>query len=515
MHGDARWDADELFLTIHQIDQLLPSLEAHCAEIACELSGMEVTPQMFRRMGGMWLMHFVHQLAAINSEDSTENNLLDLTIPFDSWTHHQLFVGDSGYRSQIFSLIDLVKSGRIGKLKNAEVRGVGAPRTNRIRRGLETLIQGPGRHHEVVTVVRPYIKQSLFSRMDAIRRTRRDVYWNDLEFAIEVGKAPNLSARKSLSIAIPVGGFESLVRAALPLMLPTCFSEELSGIVKSIDLVSERTTAIYSANGSQAHLPYQIVSAMWGEKGTKILSHQHGGHQGLDEICAAENYEVRASDRHYTMGWSDSRPSVKPLLVAMPQRASSLDRSRLLLMSLANSTVAYRLQPFCLPSHVQRCASETRQFIGNLKWPTKPVVRCESADIATLKLPESVSYEDFDLPGTVSASRSGLVIHNYLGVSWLETLAMNIPTVCFVPKGIHRFRAAAQPFIDALANAGIIHYSGREAADFVNSLRGNPSSWWRLAEVQEAREAFVARYANFSENWLEAWQAEFESLLAE
>ena len=92
---------------------------------------------------------------------------------------------------------------------------------------------------------------------------------------------------------------------------------------------------------------------------------------------------------------------------------------------------------------------------------------------------------------------------------------MDVPTVCFYDRRIFRPRAAAQPFIDAMANVGIIHYSGREAADFVNSLRGNPSSWWRLAEVQEAREAFVARYANFSENWLEAWQAEFESLLAE
>nr|MBU6203621.1 hypothetical protein [Acidobacteriota bacterium] len=119
------------------------------------------------------------------------------------------------------------------------------------------------------------------------------------------------------------------------------------------------------------------------------------------------------------------------------------------------------------------------------------------------------------LRGSVAASRAKLVIHNYLGTSWLETLAMDVPTVCFYDRRIFRPRAAAQPFIDALANAGIIHYSGREAANFVNSLRGNPSSWWRLAEVQEAREAFVARYANFSENWLEAWQAEFESLLAE
>ncbi|MGA1764728.1 MAG: hypothetical protein ACO4A3_08620, partial [Ilumatobacteraceae bacterium] len=108
----------------------------------------------------------------------------------------------------------------------------------------------------------------------------------------------------------------------------------------------------------------------------------------------------------------------------------------------------------------------------------------------------------------MAASFATLVVHNYLGTSWLETLAMNIPTVCFYDPNLYQPRAAAQPFVDALARVGIIHYSGREAARFVNSFRGDPSAWWKSAEVQEVREAFVARYANFSDDWLDAWQDE-------
>jgi putative transferase (TIGR04331 family) len=113
------------------------------------------------------------------------------------------------------------------------------------------------------------------------------------------------------------------------------------------------------------------------------------------------------------------------------------------------------------------------------------------------------------------AARSKLVIHNYLGTSWLETLAMNVPTVCFYDPSLYRAREAARPFIDALARVGVVHGSGAEAARFVNDLRGDPSTWWNTPEVQEAREAFVARYANFSENWLPGWIEEFERLLAE
>jgi putative transferase (TIGR04331 family) len=292
-------------------------------------------------------------------------------------------------------------------------------------------------------------------------------------------------------------------------------SEGLPTAMKNLLPSYERPRFLYSANGSQLNLPYQVVSSGWGAEGTRILSHQHGGHQGLDEIHAGEEYEIRASDVHYSFGWTDDRPNVKVLPAAMPSRARARAAGRLLLMTLADTDVVYRLQPFCVPSHVQRCASQTRSFLSELRWPSTPIVRGSRRDIDALRLDSHYNLEGFEKPGSISASSSSLVVHNYLGVTWLETLAMNVPTVCFIPLGIHSFRATAQPFADRLQQVGILHYSGRAAAKFVNGLRGDPSSWWNSAEVQEAREAFVARYANFSDSWLEAWQTEFESLLSE
>jgi putative transferase (TIGR04331 family) len=90
-----------------------------------------------------------------------------------------------------------------------------------------------------------------------------------------------------------------------------------------------------------------------------------------------------------------------------------------------------------------------------------------------------------------------------------------VPTVCFYDPKLYAPRESARPYFDMLVRVGILHHSGREAAKFVNGFGGDPSWWWKSAEVQAAREAFVARYANFSDDWLAAWQAEFESLLAE
>lgn len=509
------WEASELFARINAADNILPSLEQYCAELSTELSGVQISQRMFQRLGGMWLLHLVHQVSAMDDVGSSNTELATLTIPFESGTHHSRFVSTASYQSQLRSLIQSANRGTLWDIKTASTDFLPTPPISRTRQRLEHFVQGLSHHGRSVTVVRPYLKISAVDRTSAILRSRHMCAWNDFETALEPQVSPNLKARLALVPTRRSGDFESVVRTILPLVLPVGYAEALAGLITQFQSMARQTKALYSANASQKHLPYQVLSAFWGERGTQVLSHQHGGHQGLDEVCAGENYEARASDRHYTLGWTDTRPSLKVLPSAMPQKSRGFTKQRLLLMSVASTKVVYRLQPFCMPSHVQRCATETRSFVSELVWPTLPIVRCSNSDIETLKLTGSVLYEGFAEAGTVSASKSSLVVHNYFGVSWLETLAMNIPTVCFVPVGIHRFRAAAQPFIDALARVGVIHYTGKEAAKFVNSLRGEPSTWWKSAEVQEAREAFVARYANFSDNWLEAWQEEFETLLAE
>jgi putative transferase (TIGR04331 family) len=103
------------------------------------------------------------------------------------------------------------------------------------------------------------------------------------------------------------------------------------------------------------------------------------------------------------------------------------------------------------------------------------------------------------------------VVHNYLGTSWLETLVMNIPTVCFYDPDTYAFRDAAQPFIERLEAVGILHRSGVAAARHVVHVRSDPQGWWRRPDIQEAREAFVDRYANFSRDWAVRWEAEFRT----
>jgi putative transferase (TIGR04331 family) len=188
-------------------------------------------------------------------------------------------------------------------------------------------------------------------------------------------------------------------------------------------------------------------------------------------------------------------------------------------MSLPVTSHFYRFQPFLIPHHVDRTVGETVAFVFGLYSRAQLCLRSAPSAPFPIELlrgaAASLTFDKDQKNGATLAARSSLVIHNYLGTSWLETLAMNVPTVCFYDPAIYRAREAARPFIDALQRVGVIHHSGADAARFVNDLKGDPSSWWSKPEVQDAREKFVARYANFSDNWLPGWIEEFERLLEE
>ena len=514
MNPRSEWNADELFKTISEIEQILPHLENYCAEVCTELSGIEVSPAMFRRLGGMWLMHLAHQVTALGGENHQYQSREQFIVPWDSWSHSETFVRSQEYRSQIAWIGQQQHSATLDSASVSVVR-VDAPRPSRLRTGIESVVQLLGPRNVGVVVAQPYLKIPAAKKLFAVIRSRQQIHWDDF-FSEQLDMpSPDSRTRSAISRRAIGEGLDGTLRHSIPLLIPVAMAEGLRTTIDALMPRYQRPSLLFSANGSQLNLKYQTISALWGEEGTRILSQQHGGHQGLDVIHAGEEYEVRASHIHYSFGWSDHRANVRSLATAMPSRSTSRVAQRLLLMTLADTDVVYRIQPFCLPSHVQKCASETRRFLSGLQWPTTPIIRGSRRDLEALQLDSHFESEGFEQPGSISASASSLVVHNYLGVTWLETLAMNVPTVCFIPPGIHSFRASAQPFADRLQQVGILHYSGLDAARFVNGFRGDPSSWWNSAEVQEAREAFVARYANFSDNWLEAWQTEFESLLAE
>ena len=466
---------DEMAAAIKQSRELLPlALDALCAVIT------EVTSQVPNRaqveyVSLFWLMQICDKVVA-TSESTTQ----PISVAVES-----VGLGVQSNRSRVFQALS-------------------SPRA-------------------AIAIVDPYLKVGFGQELAAVLRVRKNLRWGHVNGSLPLVGTLNAQARLAVAqrVTSSTSLFERLQRT-VALTAPIELVEQYQSLGEWAQNASTGTLRLlYTANAHQSSAFFRYLAWAQRQRGTKIAIHQHGGGYGIDEQHLGEDHDIAVSDVFYTFGWQrpDLGRRVRSLPTAMPERAKKSELGGYLLVSLPIFKRFYRLQAFLMPAHIEHAVKETISFVNELDADTDLCVRSSGADefpVSRLVGAQAkITHDTGSSRGSVAASRAKLTIHNYLGTSWLETLAMDIPTVCFYDPTMYRLRAAAQPFVDALVRVGVVHYSGREAAKFVNSLHGDPSSWWGSSEVQEAREAFVARYANFSDNWLDAWQAEFDSLLAE
>jgi len=93
---------------------------------------------------------------------------------------------------------------------------------------------------------------------------------------------------------------------------------------------------------------------------------------------------------------------------------------------------------------------------------------------------------------------SRLVVHSYDSTGILESLSLDVPTVCFWSGGLEHLRESAVPYYRTLVDAGILHLTASGAARHVAQIWNDVDAWWRSAPVQAARLQFCERYARRS-----------------
>lgn len=362
----------------------------------------------------------------------------------------------------------------------------------------------------------PYVKCSRREWVTTLWRWRRWAKWDDFDFPVNFSCRLDQDWRRARSaVEVPVLDFSGLLRALLPLHIPVALLEGFASLRDTVlELKLWRPRALYTANALHGHLAFKVLAAEWRMEGTMLLNHQHGGGYGIDRVHTLEDYESRVADRFYSWGWQRSDRPVWPMSVPSPARFRGT-RHRVLLMCCSFPGTVYRLHFQPMPGTIATMENSTIAFLSALPVNADLLIRLTSSprDVKRkASLQAVVPWAGFDetRPNVFQRfAESRLVVHSYLGTSWLETLALDIPTVCFFDPDTSVFRAEAQPYIEAMEQVGIVHRSGSDAARFVAGVMTDPQGWWRKAEVQEARQAFVRQYANFSPDWAVQWEAEF------
>ena len=316
--------------------------------------------------------------------------------------------------------------------------------------------------------------------------------------------------------ACPANGFLDILRVLLPLRLPVVLLEGFATYRNAtLAMPVVRPKVVYSANALYGNMTFKVLTAEWREAGTRLLYHQHGGGYGIDKFHTPEEFEVRVSDRYFSWGWrSADNLNVYPLSPSA-LHAPVKKRRYLLLCCVDFPAVVYRIHFHPMLGTIQIMHRETCEFLVTLSDRRDLLVRPYQHDYSGrfIRMMRNAApdarFDDLRKTSFQSFAQSRLVVHNYLGTGYLETLALNIPTVCFYDTDTYAFRAEAQPFMNELERVGILHRSGKSAARFVAGVANDPEGWWAQADVQAARSCFVERYANFSPDWKEKWALEF------
>lgn len=309
-------------------------------------------------------------------------------------------------------------------------------------------------------------------------------------------------------------GFEHFLRIQLPEMIPICYLEGYDQLCRQVTKLPWPTSPkfIFTSNNFDTDEIFKAWTGIKVQQGIPYFVGQHGANYGT--FYASEKFTVTATcDRFFTWGWTNNNPKNIPAFIfkyaGKNETKTSKDGGLLLieLPSLHRNGLAdvnapysdflkYQQEQFqfveALPENIQnrlivRLHVEWRRhrWSDEKRWNDRyPLMHIEpgSARLKTL------------------ISKSRLVVHSYDSTGILETLASNIPTVCFWYGGMEHLLPSAKPYYELLMRAGILAGSPEHAAQLVEHYWDDIDGWWKSEQVQSARRLFCEKYARIEKH---------------
>jgi putative transferase (TIGR04331 family) len=323
----------------------------------------------------------------------------------------------------------------------------------------------------------------------------------------------NLRDRISLNLSrSKYTGFEHFVRTMLFDLLPTCYLEGYESILNQVKNLPwpDSPKFIFTSNSFDSDEVFKLYAAEKSEQGTPYYIGQHGNNYGTYKFNYSETECVENSDKFLTWGWTDGRSKCIPAFNFKMVGLSHIswdEKGGLLLVEVClphgietwdvNSEFEkYQNDQFIfvknLPKMIQQALTVRLhpsflryKWFENLRWKDKsPFIKIEYGYAKILNL----------------ISKSRLVVFSYDSTGLLETLYLNIPTICFWSGGLSHLRDNAKPYYIKLQEVGILHYSPESAARKVTEIWEDVMAWWNGDIVQSSRSEFCERFSRKSEN---------------
>ena len=301
-------------------------------------------------------------------------------------------------------------------------------------------------------------------------------------------------------------GLEAFVRLELMNVVPTCYLEGYQAVVRqALGLPwPTRPRFIFTSNSFDTDEVFKVWAAEKTEAGVPYITGQHGGNYGA--VLGNENCPERVTcDTFISWGWTEAGRPISPAFIFKTINRKPRRYARNGGLLLIETSAPHRVTPWDSCVEFAEYLEHQVDFVARLPSSIagELTIRLHSDHLShpwreQKRWRDALGNVRIDVGGTplwslIEASR--LVVHSYDSTGMLETLALDIPTLCFWDGGLDHLGSGAKVSYELLRASGILCNSAQDAAESVARHWDSLSEWWYSDMVQNARREFCARYA--------------------
>ncbi|MCX7966348.1 MAG: LIC12162 family protein [Syntrophorhabdaceae bacterium] len=527
-HWDDRKKLYQDYLYLHDLyEELLNEL----AEQLNKIHNVDHSIRYWRILVGPWLSYFMQALfdrwemlkKAIESYKIVEAWVPDFPIeygiPNNMEDFENLFVSDL-WNGIIYRKL-------LEKWKGIPIKKIPVPMTNTIRKSIHTISFQRKLKRKLAYLLS--LLSGLFTR-------DKDVFLIITHFPIIFGlilqlqfkQIPklwrpipcpkftvDLSKRKWKTEKNDFTNFKTVLRNNIPLFIPMSYLEGYKAIVSTCKKISwPKTPSLIFINNLFINDDiFKTWAAEKVEKGAPLVIGQHGGHFGIGLWEFTEEHIYKISDCFISWGWDDpERPKIIPVgnLKLIGKKINWDPEGHALMVEGTAPRYSYRM--FSIPVASQWLYYFEDQFLFvktlSVEIRKKLLVRLYSsiadygwaeADRWKEKFPD-IRLDFGETPIMPLIKKSRLYISTYNATTFLESMALNVPTVIFWNPKYFELRESSLPYFNRMKDVGIFHETPVSAAMHVIKIWNDVAGWWYSKEVQNTRDEFCERYSRVSEH---------------
>lgn len=322
---------------------------------------------------------------------------------------------------------------------------------------------------------------------------------------------PDMEGRKDFNInAEKHSGFEQFVRRQLNELIPACYLEGYTQLLKTVDELPWPTEPkfIFTSNEFDTNEVFKAWVGAKVEKNVPYYTGQHGNNYG-SMLGSPYWPELNTCDRFFTWGWKDGNPKNIPAFTfTMANRKNQPKRydgnllliegpqpSFLTLEDRHHNFGIYREEQF---RFVEALSANIRQKLIVRLFGHKLKESCDEQRWKDRSPDTKIDTGTKTFRAMLSRSRLAVFAYDSTGI--LETLSLGYPTICFWFGGLDHLLPNAKPYYEILRDAEILFDTPEAAAEFVETHWENIKEWWESAKVRNVREVFCNQFARIEKH---------------